>query len=163
MKVQIVNDSMNPLPKYATDSSSGVDLMADFSLGMKEEFFECAAYDEVSDSILIFTGGRALIPTNIRVSIPKGFEIQIRPRSGLALKHGISVLNTPGTIDSDYTGQIGVILINFSDEVFSIKQGDRIAQAVLNKVSLIEWEEVSTLTNTKRGDGGFGHTGIKGK
>ena len=116
---------------------------------------------EVSDSILIFPGGRALIPTNIRVNIPKGFEIQIRPRSGLALKHGISVLNTPGTIDSDYTGQIGVILINFSDEVFSVQQGDRIAQAVLNKVSLIEWEEVSALTITKRGDGGFGHTGVR--
>lgn len=159
MKIQIVNESINPLPKYATELASGVDLMADFSLGIDDTYFYGAAYDEISKEIIIFSGGRVLIPTNIKVGIPKGFEIQIRPRSGLALKHGISVLNSPGTIDSDYTGFIGVILFNNSDEPFYVKQGDRIAQAVLNKVSLIEWDEKELLVLTKRGDGGFGHTG----
>lgn len=161
MKVQVVNESANKLPIYGTEYSSGVDLMADFSLNLDETYFEGAAFDEVLNKLIIFPGGRALIPTNIRVNIPKGFEIQIRPRSGLALKHGITVLNSPGTIDADYTGIIGVILFNTSYDTFYVGQGDRIAQAVLNKVSLIEWEEVPMLTITKRGEGGFGHTGIK--
>lgn len=160
MKVDVVNMSANTLPEYGTQYSSGVDLKADFSRGYNDGFFYGAAFDEERKVLLIFSGGRALVPTNIYTAIPKGYEVQVRPRSGIALKQGVTVLNTPGTIDSDFRNGWGVILINFSDEVFEIAQGDRIAQAVLMKTEKIEWNPVETLDQTKRGLGGFGHTGI---
>lgn len=141
-KVRVVNNSKNDLPKYETKGSAGMDirasLHADFNL---------------------VAGDRALIPTGIHVELPEGYEIQVRPRSGLALKHGITVLNSPGTIDADYRGEIGVILFNTSKEDFLIKDGERIAQLVVNKIPQIEWEEVLFVTETVRGNGGFGSTG----
>ncbi|MCK5785327.1 MAG: dUTP diphosphatase [Candidatus Sabulitectum sp.] len=131
-----------PLPEPATSQSAGVDLRA-----------------AVDDSVTIAPGRTILIPAGIRVAIPPGFEWQIRPRSGLALKHGITVLNSPGTIDSDYRGPVGVILINHGVDPFVIKRGDRIAQAVLVAVEPVDWEIVTELPETERGEGGFGHTG----
>lgn len=160
VKVNILNNSENPLPKYATEFSAGLDLSADFSMGVNTKFFNSADYDEVRNVILIFSGGRALIPTNLYTEIPNGYEAQIRPRSGLALKEGITVLNTPGTIDADYRNSWGVVLINLSDNVFEVAQGDRIAQAVFSKVEQIEWVPVDSVGETNR-KGGFGHTGIK--
>lgn len=159
VKIEVINKSNNPLPDYATEFSAGMDLQADFSQGISDKFFDGAAYDEERKVILIFSGGRALIPTNLFTAIPEGYEVQIRPRSGLALKNGITVLNSPGTIDADYRNSWGVILMNLSNEVFEVAQGDRIAQAVLNKFEKIEWQPVETLSETKRGLGGFGHTG----
>ena len=159
MKVNIINKNPNGLPKYAKFGDSGMDLMADFSRGLNEDLMWGSAYDEERKKLLIFSGGRCLIPTGIYTSFPPGYEIQVRSRSGLALKSGVFVLNTPGTVDSCFRSQIGVILFNASDEVFEVSQGDRIAQAVLTKVSLIEWNEVDTLNETDRGKGGFGSTG----
>lgn len=144
MKVEIINTSSNPLPKYETISSAGLDLRAN-----------------LLESILVLPGETTIVPTGLFVAIPQGYEIQIRPRSGLAAKHGITVLNSPGTIDSDYRGEIKVILINHSNSVFDINNSDRIAQAVLKQVEQIEWEEVTELSSTDRGVGGFGHTGQK--
>jgi len=132
-----------PVPRPATEYSAGVDL--------------CAA---VESELTVESGGTALIPTGIRVAVPRGFEWQIRPRSGLALKHGITVLNSPGTIDSDYRGPVGVILINHGTQSFTVRRGDRIAQAVLARVESVEMEVVAELSETERGEGGFGHTGI---
>ena len=115
----------------------------------------------IEQDITIAPGGRVVIPTGLRVAIPEGYEIQLRPRSGLALRDGITLLNTPGTIDADYRGEIGVILINLSDRPFTVKNADRICQMVLAKVPQIEWEAVDELPSTERGDGGFGHTGTK--
>ena len=159
MKVNIINKNLKGLPKYAKFGDSGMDLMADFSRGLNEDLMWGSAYDEKREKLLIFSGGRCLIPTGIYTSFPPGYEIQVRSRSGLALKSGVFVLNTPGTVDSCYRNEIGVILFNASDEVFEVSQGDRIAQAVLAKVSLIEWNEVESLDETDRGEGGFGHTG----
>ena len=150
MKVQVVNKSSNPLPKYSTEYSAGMDLRAN----LKDE----EGNDEV---ISIAPGKRVLIPTGLYLSIPYGYEGQIRPRSGLALKYGITVLNTPGTIDADYRGEIKVCLINLSNDTFDVHHGDRIAQLVLAKVSLIEWNEVESLDESDRGQGGLGSTGIK--
>lgn len=165
MKVKAYNESANKLPEYATKGSAGVDLRASFSNGnLKDKFLFFSDFDEVGGWLNIFPGGRALVPTDLFTAIPEGYEIQIRPRSGLALKHGISVLNTPGTIDSDYRGNIGVIVVNLGDEPFTIEEGDRICQAVLTKVEQIEWEEVASkeeLEETDRGDGGFNSTGTK--
>ncbi len=133
-----------PLPEYSTEGSSGLDLRA-----------------AVDDDIIIEKGKFALVPTNLRVEIPLGYEIQVRPRSGLAAKYGIGVLNTPGTIDSDYRGEIKVILFNFGNDDFIIKRGDRIAQMVLSKVYKALFEETFDLEESKRGEGGFGHTGTK--
>ena len=144
-KILIKRLSKNiPLPKYETDGSSGMDLAAN-----------------IEDKIEIATGKSAIIPTGLSVSIPKNFEIQIRPRSGLAAKNQISVLNTPGTIDADYRGELKVILINLSDKAFLIEKGLRIAQMVLCPVIKATLKEVDTLKETKRGSGGFGSTGIK--
>ncbi|MDH7605215.1 MAG: dUTP diphosphatase [Melioribacter sp.] len=132
-----------PLPEYATEGSSGLDLRA-----------------AVEDKIIIPKGKFVLVPTNIKVEIPEGFEIQVRPRSGLAARHGIGLLNSPGTIDSDYRGEIKVILFNFGEEDFVINRGDRIAQMVLSKVYKIEFIETDDLNNSHRGEGGFGHTGL---
>lgn len=150
MRVQIVNKSSNPLPTYSTEYSAGMDLRAN----LKDE--------EGNDKVIsIVPGARVLIPTGLYISIPYGYEGQIRPRSGLALKYGITVLNTPGTIDADYRGEIGVCLINHGNDTFDVHHGDRIAQIVFAQVEQVALVEVSELVNTKRGDGGFGHTGIK--
>ncbi len=133
-----------PLPRYATEGSAGMDVRA----AVKEDF-------------VLKAGGFVLLPTNLRVEIPEGYEIQVRPRSGLAAKHGIGVLNSPGTIDSDYRGEIKIILFNFSSEDFTIKRGERIAQFVIGKVISAEIEETDKLSETQRGSGGFGHTGKK--
>jgi dUTP pyrophosphatase len=142
MKVKIVNRSKHPLPQYSTAFSAGMDLRAnlDKPLEMKP-------------------GERMLVPTGLYVEIPRGYEAQIRPRSGLALKKGITVLNTPGTIDSDYRGEIGIILVNLSDETFTINDGERICQMIISKHEKIEWDETDDLNGTERGSGGFGHTG----
>lgn len=142
--VKVINNSNNPLPQYATIDSAGLDLRAN-----------------ISEPIVIKPLERKLIPTGLHISLPKGYEMQIRPRSGMAIKHGITCINTPGTIDSDYRGDIGVGLINLSNEPFTVNPGDRIAQGVLNKVEQINWIEVSTLDETERASGGYGHTGIK--
>ena len=132
-----------PLPRYQTPDSAGMDLHA----AIKE------------DIVLFPNGGRAVIPTGIRIAIPNGYEMQIRPRSGLAAKHGVSVINSPGTIDSDYSAEVGVILINHSDTPYTLKRGDRIAQAVFTKVYQVELIETDELDATARGNGGFGSTG----
>ena len=162
MKVQVINKSGNELPKYETPQSAGMDLRADL-WSINEKFLYDARVvrreDGTIDHIVIEPGGRALIPTELYTAIPVGYEVQVRPRSGLALKSGITVLNTPGTIDADYRNGWGVILMNQGTEPFEVRQGDRIAQAVLAKVEQIEWEEVEELDSTDRGLGGFGHTG----
>lgn len=143
MKVKIINRSNHPLPEYKTKGAAGVDL--------------CAF---LSEEITLKPLQRALIPTGIYMELPEGYEAQIRPRSGLALKNGITCLNSPGTIDADYRGEIKVILINLSDESFTIKNGERIAQMVFSKYETALFEPTKTLETTERGTGGFGHTGI---
>ena len=142
MKVKIINKSAFPVPAYATDMSAGMDLKADL-----QEPVELAPLQ------------RAMIPTGLYIALPEGTEAQIRPRSGLAAKHGITVLNSPGTIDADYRGEIRVILVNLSDTTFVINPGERIAQMVIARYEKAEWEETDTLDATERGEGGFGHTG----
>ena len=150
MKVQIVNKSSNPLPTYSTKYSAGMDLRAN----LKDE--------EGNDKIIsIAPGERVLIPTGLYIQLPYGYEAQIRPRSGLALKYGITVLNTPGTIDADYRGEIGICLINHGNDIFDVHHGDRIAQIVFAKVDQVQLIEVDKLDDTERGIGGFGHTGVK--
>lgn len=144
IKVDIINESGLALPAYATPLASGMDLRA-----------------AIPEAITLGSLQRALIPTGLRIAVPDGYEVQIRPRSGLALKHGISLVNTPGTIDADYRGQIGVIVINLSDTPFTIEPGERIAQMVLCPVAQIVWHSVETLDETERGEGGFGHSGRK--
>jgi dUTP pyrophosphatase len=142
MKVKIKNLSGNLLPAYETGHSAGMDLRA------------C-----LQESLMLKPLERYLVPTGLFIELPDGFEAQIRPRSGLAWKHGITVLNTPGTIDADYRGEIRVILINLSDKEFVINNGDRICQLIINKYEQIDWEETEILNETSRGAGGFGHTG----
>ena len=142
MKIRIVNQSRHPLPSYSTLLSAGMDLRA-----------------HLDESVTLSPGARALIPTGLYVSLPQGFEAQVRPRSGLALKKGITVLNTPGTIDADYRGEIGIIVTNLSQEDFVINNGERIAQMVVAKYETVEWEQCDSLDETARGAGGFGHTG----
>lgn len=144
MKVKIINKSNNPLPEYSTIMSAGMDLRA---------FIE--------HPIILRSLNRVLIPTGLYIEIPEGYEAQVRPRSGLALKHGVTVLNSPGTIDPDYRGEICVILINLSNEPFFINSGDRIAQLVFHKYEKVEFVEVEHLDETERGEGGFGHSGNK--
>ena len=144
MHVEIINKSNNPNPEYQTDQSAGMDLRA---------------YLEKTENIA--PGEYKLIPTGIYIKIPRGYEAQVRPRSGLALKKGITVLNSPGTIDADYRGEVGVILINLSSEQFIIEDGERIAQMVVAKHEQAEWVEAEGLEETARGAGGFGSTGIK--
>jgi len=142
LSVKIVNRSTNALPHYATTGSSGMDIRA-----------------FLAESIVLQPLQRVLVPTGIFIELPEGYEAQIRPRSGLAVKQGITCLNTPGTIDADYRGEIKVILINLSDTNQEIAPGDRIAQIVIQQVTQISWVEADTITNTDRGAGGFGHTG----
>lgn len=165
MKVQVINKSKNELPTYATKGDAGFDLKADFSeLHCKDQFIGTNAYitikDEQVESIIIRPLGRAIVPTNLFTAIPEGYEVQVRSRSGLAIKKGIIVLNAPGTIDSGFRNGWGVILINLGSENFKIVQGDKIAQGVLAKVEEVEWEEVESLSESERGLGGFGHTGV---
>tara|TARA_B100000579_G_scaffold358977_1_gene315533 strand:- start:141 stop:587 length:447 start_codon:yes stop_codon:yes gene_type:complete len=139
---QIINKSNNPLPSYQTEGSAALDLMAN-----------------IKENKTLRPMERALVSTGIYIALPKGYEAQVRPRSGLALKSGISVLNTPGTIDSDYRGEVGVILINFSNKDFIISNGDRIAQLIVTSFSQVTWVESEVLDETDRGSGGFGSTG----
>lgn len=142
MKIPIVNSSKHPLPAYATPQSAGLDLRASLDAPVVLQPLE-----------------RRLIPTGLRIALPAGYEAQVRPRSGLALKHGITCLNSPGTIDADYRGEIGVILANVSAEPFTVADGDRIAQLVVARHERAEWQPVEALDETARGAGGFGHTG----
>lgn len=163
MIVNVVRETLNELPKYETLDSAGMDLRADL-WSIKEKFLfnaKIVRNDNIVQYIEIAPGGRALISTGLKMALPKGYEASVRPRSGLALKNGVTVLNTPGTIDADYRGDIGVILINHGAEPFVVRQGDRIAQLVISKHERVKWEEVETLNSTERGDGGFGHTNIK--
>jgi len=144
MKVKIINKSKHPLPSYSTGLSAGMDVRAD-----------------INQMLVLLPGERKLVPTGLYIALPKGYEAQMRPRSGLALKSGITLVNTPGTIDADYRGEIGIILINHSSEPFEIHDGDRICQMVINQYEKIEWEECELLDATLRGEGGFGHTGKK--
>ena len=142
MTVKIINESNNPLPAYATEGSSGMDVRA-----------------FINETITLQPLERALIPTGLFIELPQGFEAQIRPRSGLAIKQGITCLNTPGTIDADYRGEIKIILINLSNEIQSVQNGDRIAQIVIQKVEKIDWSVTVELEQTERSAGGFGSTG----
>ena len=144
MKVQIINRGHHPLPQYATEQSAGLDLRANLDSPVELKPLE-----------------RKLIPTGLYMALPKGYEAQVRPRSGLAIKKGITVLNSPGTIDADYRGEICVILINLSDQPFLINDGERIAQMVIARHEQAEWEQVDVLDQTERGAGGFGHSGVE--
>ena len=144
MNVRIVNKSKHPNPEYGTEYSAGMDLRAN-----------------IDESVILKPLERTLIKTGLCIELPKGSEAQIRPRSGLALKKGITVLNTPGTIDADYRGEIGIILINLSNQEFEIKDGERICQMVIAKHETVSWNQVEILDETERGAGGFGHTGKK--
>ncbi len=143
MIIRIINKSKNSLPAYETLHAAGMDLRAD-----------------VAETVVLKPMERKLIPTGLHIELPESFEAQIRPRSGLAFKHGIGIVNSPGTVDADYRGEIKVLLINFSDVDFEINAGDRIAQMVVAKHEKVEWEQVEVLTETSRGMGGYGHTGI---
>ena len=144
VKIRIVNMGQQPLPAYATAQSAGMDLRAN-----------------IDSPITLRPMERRLIPTGLRIALPEGCEAQVRPRSGLALKHGITVLNTPGTIDADYRGEVKVLLVNFSNDDFVINTGERIAQMVIARYEKADLEQVAELDDTERGDGGSGHTGVK--
>lgn len=143
MKIQIVNKSKHALPHYATELSAGVDLRANLDAPLTLQPMQ-----------------RCMVPTGLYIALPKGFEAQVRPRSGLAIKKGITVLNSPGTIDADYRGEICIILINLSTEPFVIEDGERVAQMVIARHEQAEWQETDSLDETERGAGGFGHTGV---
>ncbi len=143
IKVKIINESGLELPAYETFSSAGMDVRA-----------------AVKQPVTLLPMERRLIPTGLRVQLPQGYEMQLRPRSGLALRNGITLVNTPGTVDADYRGEIGVILINLGAEPFVINPGERICQMVVTNYTRVEWEPVSSLDQTERGNGGFGHTGL---
>ena len=140
--IKVINSSGNELPQYATELSAGMDVRAN-----------------LSEPIVLQPMQRVLVPTGLRVELPAGYEMQLRPRSGLALRHGITLLNSPGTIDADYRGEIGVIMVNLSTEPFTINPGERICQAVVAHYSRVAWQAVDALSDTDRGEGGFGHTG----
>ncbi len=144
LKVKIINKSGQPLPAYETFESAGMDVRA-----------------AIEEPIVLGPLERRLIPTGLRVQLPQGYEMQMRPRSGLALRSGISLANTPGTVDADYRGEIGVILINLSNEPFTINPGERICQMVIAPYTRVEWEPVERIDTTERGDGAFGHTGLQ--
>ncbi len=142
VKVKIVNKSSNPLPSYGTDGAAGMDIRAN-----------------LASQLILKPLERSLIPTGLFIELPEGYEAQIRPRSGLAINHGLTCLNSPGTIDADYRGEIKIILINLSQEQQTVYHGDRIAQMVVHQVERVKWKEVEEVNTTKRNDGGFGHTG----
>lgn len=143
MKIRIINQSAHALPEYGTEHAAGCDIRAN-----------------LTEPVVLAPLGRALIPTGLFLEIPVGMEGQVRPRSGLAAKHGVTVLNSPGTIDADYRGEVKVILVNLSDTAFTINNGERIAQLVIAKHERAEWEESASLADSERGAGGFGHTGV---
>lgn len=143
MNIRIINKSHHPLPAYETEASAGMDLRAN-----------------IEGSLILKPMERMLIPSGLFIELPIGFEAQIRPRSGLAFKHGITILNSPGTIDADYRGELKVLLVNFSDIDFEIRDGDRIAQMIISKHEQVNWDEVEVLNETVRGTGGYGHTGL---
>jgi len=144
MKIKVVNRGHQPLPAYATEQSAGMDLRAN-----------------ISEPVVLRPMERRLIPTGLHIALPDGYEAQVRPRSGLALKHGITVLNAPGTIDADYRGEVGVVLVNLSDADFVVNDGERIAQLVIAHYEKAAFIEVESLDETERGQGGYGHTGVK--
>ena len=144
MKIKIINKSKHPLPQYATPLSAGLDLRANIDTPITRQPLQ-----------------RCLVPTGLYIALPEGYEAQVRPRSGLAIKKGITVLNSPGTIDADYRGEICIILVNLSNEPFVIEDGERVAQMVIARHEQAEWEETDTLDETERGAGGFGHSGKK--
>lgn len=144
MKIKVINKGHQPLPAYATAQSAGMDLRAN-----------------ISEPVTLRPMERRLIPTGLHIALPTGYEAQVRPRSGLALKHGITVLNTPGTIDADYRGEVGVLLVNLSTDDFVVNDGERIAQMVISKHETADFIEVDVLDETERGEGGYGHTGVK--
>lgn len=144
LKINAINRGRQPMPTYATSQSAGMDLRAN-----------------LEEPVVLHPMERRLIPTGLHIALPEGYEAQVRPRSGLALKHGLTVLNAPGTIDADYRGEIGVVLINLSQEDFTINDGERIAQLVVARYELVEFSLVETLDETERGEGGYGHTGVK--
>ena len=144
IQIKVVNKGHHPLPQYATAQSAGMDLRAN-----------------LSEPVVLRPLEHRLIPTGLHIALPPGYEAQVRPRSGLALKHGISVLNSPGTIDADYRGEVGVLLVNFSDRDFVVNDGERIAQMVIARHEQGEWIEAVELDATERGEGGYGHTGVK--
>ncbi len=144
MKIEVVNRGHQPLPAYATPQSAGLDLRAN-----------------LTEAVVLKPLERKLIPTGLHIALPEGYEAQVRPRSGLALKHGITVLNAPGTIDADYRGEIGVVLVNLSDKDFTVSDGERIAQMVIARYEQAELTEVEALDVTERGEGGYGHTGTR--
>ncbi|MCI6862528.1 MAG: dUTP diphosphatase [Prevotella sp.] len=144
IQVKVINKGKQPLPAYATEQSAGMDLRAD-----------------IEQPVTLKPLERRLIPTGLHIALPQGYEAQVRPRSGLALKHGITVLNTPGTIDADYRGEIGVVLVNLSDEDFVVNPGERVAQMVIAQYEQAVLQTVDTLDETERGEGGYGHTGVK--
>lgn len=144
LKINAINRGRQPMPTYATSQSAGMDLRAN-----------------LEEPIVLHPMERRLIPTGLHIALPEGYEAQVRPRSGLALKHGLTVLNAPGTIDADYRGEIGVVLINLSQEDFTINDGERIAQLVVARYEQVEFSLVETLDETERGEGGYGHTGVK--
>ena len=144
IQVKVINKGKQPLPAYATEQSAGMDLRAD-----------------IEQPVTLKPLERRLIPTGLHIALPQGYEAQVRPRSGLALKHGITVLNTPGTIDADYRGEIGVVLVNLSDEDFVVNRGERVAQMVIAQYEQAVLQTVDTLDETERGEGGYGHTGVK--
>jgi dUTP pyrophosphatase len=144
MKIQVVNRGHQPLPSYATPQSAGLDVRANLTEPIELKSLE-----------------RKLIPTGLHIALPAGYEAQVRPRSGMALKHGVTVLNSPGTVDADYRGEIGIVLVNLSSETFVINDGERIAQLVIARHEQAEFVEVDVLDETERGEGGYGHTGVK--
>lgn len=142
VKVRVINQSANPLPQYATEGSAGMDVMAN-----------------LPEPVTLAPLQRLMVPTGLYLELPGGYEAQVRPRSGLAIKYGITCLNSPGTIDADYRGEVKVILINFSDQAHTVQHGDRIAQLIVHKVEKVKWKPVKAIAVTKRSEGGFGHTG----
>ena len=144
MTIKIINKSTNPLPRYESEQAAGMDIRCN-----------------IQEAITLQPLERKMIPTGLFIELPEGYEAQLRPRSGLAIKKGITLLNTPGTIDADYRGEVGVILINLSQEDFVVEDGERICQMVVAPYTRVEWEETETLEDSERGAGGFGHTGVK--
>ncbi|MBQ6422461.1 MAG: dUTP diphosphatase [Prevotella sp.] len=144
VEIRVVNKGRQPLPAYATKQSAGLDLRAD-----------------IDEDVILQPLQRQLIPTGLRIALPEGYEAQVRPRSGLALKHGVTVLNTPGTIDADYRGEIGVVLVNLSQDPFTVHPGERVAQLVVARYEQADLVSVDVLDETERGEGGYGHTGVK--
>ena len=144
VEIRVVNKGRQPLPAYATKQSAGLDLRAD-----------------IDEDVILQPLQRQLIPTGLHIALPEGYEAQVRPRSGLALKHGVTVLNTPGTIDADYRGEIGVVLVNLSQDPFTVHPGERVAQLVVARYEQADLVSVNVLDETERGEGGYGHTGVK--